>query len=148
AAFDYCSHLTNLVIGTAVTNIGNSAFSSCTSLPRIIIPDNLIHLETRAFASCDSLTNVHLGKAVADIADDTFLFCPRLASITVDPGNTVYSDQAGVLFNQAKTALLLYPGGLTGNYTVPSEVTAIAPGAFRYDNQLTGVAIPDSVTNI
>ena len=48
-------------------------------------------------------------------------------------GNTNFkTDDNGVLFNEGGTTLIAYPGGsaMRDEYTVPSDVTAIADGAF------------------
>jgi hypothetical protein len=66
----------------------------------------------------------------------------------VDTANSFYSSLNGVLFNQGQTALLQYPGGLEGGYTIPYGVINIGDFAFAWCIQLTNVTIPNSVTSI
>ena len=40
-AFSYCSSLTNITIPNSVTEIGECAFSGCSSLKNITIPNNV-----------------------------------------------------------------------------------------------------------
>jgi len=83
-----------------------------------------------------------------DKAEDVFDEATGLTSITVDEANSVYSSEDGVLFNKAKTKLLLCPEGKSGSYTIPSSVTDIVYCAFENCAKLTSVTIPDSVTSI
>ncbi|MDR3189106.1 MAG: leucine-rich repeat domain-containing protein, partial [Prevotellaceae bacterium] len=71
-----------------------------------------------------------------------------LTSINVDADNTAYVSENGVLFNKSKTALISYPAGKSGSYTIPASVTAIGNGAFYCCRGLTSVTIPASVTAI
>jgi hypothetical protein len=83
-----------------------------------------------------------------DKAEDAFDGATGLTSITVDEDNGIYSSADGVLFNKAKTTLLLCPEGKSGSYTIPSSVTGIVYCAFENCARLTSVTIPDSVTSI
>jgi hypothetical protein len=71
-----------------------------------------------------------------------------LTSLVVDPGNPNYSSQDGVIYNKAKTALVQYPAGKPGGYTIPATVTSSEPSAFAYCPNLTSVTIPNSVTSL
>ena len=53
-----------------------------------------------------------------------------------------------MLFNKSQTTLIQFPGGRTGNYTIPNGVTSIGDWAFFSCSGLTNVTIPDSVNNI
>ncbi len=48
--------VTELVIPTTVTSIGNYAFSGCISLTNVIIPSSVIYIGDRAFHGCSNLT--------------------------------------------------------------------------------------------
>jgi hypothetical protein len=52
------------------------------------------------------------------------------------------------LYNKDKTALVGYPPGKTGAFTIPDGVTEIGSWAFENCAKLTNVIIPDSVTII
>ncbi len=66
----------------------------------------------------------------------------------MDPLNTVYSSLEGVLFNKDQTALIQYPIGKKGSYTIPSSVKTIENDAFINCVGLSSVTIPDSVTYV
>lgn len=58
-AFSKCTSLTNITIPDSVTSIGNYAFDSCTSLTSVTIPDSVTSIRIYAFQGCTSLTEIH-----------------------------------------------------------------------------------------
>ena len=58
SAFSDCSSLTSIVIPDSVTSIGICAFSGCSSLTSIVIPDGVTSIAWRAFRDCSSLTSI------------------------------------------------------------------------------------------
>ncbi len=86
--------LTNVTIGTNVTDIGQGAFSGCTGLTSITIPNSVASIGNEAFADCSSLTNVTIGNHVASIGDSAFFTCTNLISITIP--NSVTNIGGGV----------------------------------------------------
>jgi hypothetical protein len=136
------------ITGLPVTSIGDSAFSGCTSLANVTIPDSVTSIGHSAFQYCTSLTSVTIPKGVAKIGDLAFAMCHSLTTITVDTLNPWYRSVDGILFDKSTNTLIQYPGGKAGSYTVPNTVTSIGNYAFHYCFSLTQVTIPDSVTNI
>jgi hypothetical protein len=57
-AFSNCSLMTSITIPNGVTTIGNSAFILCSKLASINIPNSVTSIGTAAFASCSSLTSI------------------------------------------------------------------------------------------
>jgi hypothetical protein len=69
-----------------ITTIGDDAFYECTSLKKVVIPDNVTAIGRRAFYGCTSLTTVDIPGGVATIGDCAFYGCPLL----LKPGGNVY----------------------------------------------------------
>ena len=130
----------------------------CTDNPNTVdIPATVSHdgaeyrvtgISGKAFAGCDALTQVNVGINVTDIAGNAFAGT-ALAAINVDGGNTAYSSENGVLFDKAKTTLLLYPWGKTDtSYSVPDGVTAIGREAAAGCTSLTELTLAESVATV
>jgi hypothetical protein len=148
SAFDNCSSLTSVTIPGSVTNIGNCAFYDCAALTNATIANGVISLGASAFSYCTSLAGVTIPASLTNIAQQAFAYCPSLMAITVDPANPSYSSLNGVLFDKSQSTLIAYPGGLGGNYTIPSTVTTLGDYAFYGCGGLVSVTIPAGVTNL
>jgi BspA type Leucine rich repeat region (6 copies) len=137
--------------GWPVTTIGDYAFTRCTRLTSVTIPNSVTSIGYGAFSVCASLTSVTIPDSVTTIGDYAFYGCTSLMTITVDALNNAYGSVDGVLFNKGQTTLIQYPGGRAGSYTIPQSVTRIWGGwggAFSGCTKLTSVAIGNSVTNV
>jgi hypothetical protein len=119
--------------GYSVTSIGTRAFGYNTNLIDIVIGRNVTN------AGSSYVPGAHIGP---------FALCFGLQAITVDTNNPVYSSSAGVLYDRSRTALLEYPLGKTGSYTIPDGVRTIGETAFSFCNGLSSILMPTSLTNI
>lgn len=70
----------SVVSGTRV--IADMAFSTCTSLSSIVIPDTVVYLGEYAFRGCEKLSSVTIGNGVKTIGIYAFKDCPALKNIT------------------------------------------------------------------
>ena len=59
----------------SVTNIGYGAFSSCTSLTSIEIPNSVTIIGNSAFHNCSSLTSIEFPNSVTTIEEGAFCGC-------------------------------------------------------------------------
>ena len=62
-------------IRKGVEVIGNSAFSFCSSLTNINIPNSVTNIGYTAFMYCKSLTNINIPNSVTNIGDSAFYCC-------------------------------------------------------------------------
>ena len=120
----------------SVTSIGSRAFSYCTGLTSVTIPNSVTSIGSRAFYYCSGLTSVTIGNSVTSIGDDAFYNCSGLTSVTIPNSVTSIGSRA-----------FSYCRGLT-SVTIPNSVTSNGYEAFSYCRGLTEVTIPNSVTKI
>jgi hypothetical protein len=147
-AFMNCVNLKTATIGNTVTEIEQYAFYDCSALEAITVPDSVTTIHYVAFMNCVNLKTVNIGSSVTEIVEGAFAGCSGLETITVDADNTAYVSVDGVLFNNDKTALLLYPGGKKDVtlYKIPNGVTRL--GSFGKNGYLQSIALPSDVRNI
>ncbi len=135
-AFSGCTGLTNMTIPDSVTSIGQGAFYGCTGLTSITIPDSVTSIGQRAFSDCTGLTSITIPDSVTSIGRGAFSGCTGLTSITILSGVTSIGEYA---FSDCT--------GLT-SIMIPGSVTGIGEYAFSGCTGLTSITIPDSVTSI
>jgi len=133
-------------MGKGPADIGAYAFAGCSSLTDVTLGNHVVRIGDWAFIST-GLIGVLIPSSVTSIGAGAFRSCARLTGNDVDPLNPAYSSVDGILFNKNQTAIIGYPAGRAGGYTIPNGVTAIGAGAFS-GCPLTSVVIPDSVTSI
>lgn len=129
-------NLVKVEIGTKATSIGNDAFTGCSSLTTIIIPDSVTSIYDGAFAWCSNLTSIAIPNSVTSIQDGTFSGCYHLATITI--GNSITSI-GNYAFNSCSNLTSI---------SIPDSVESIGSRTFDSCYNLTSISIPDSVENI
>lgn len=72
---------------TGMTSIPSSAFSDCSELLSIKLPDNIISINDTAFARCQSLREIHIPASIESIGTRVFYYCQSLREIHI-PANT------------------------------------------------------------
>ena len=92
----HCSGLTNVTIGSGVTNILGNAFWACTEIRNVTLSQSALALEMRkVFPSAyASITNVTISTDVTCIPENAFYGCAGLADITIPEGVTDIGDRA------------------------------------------------------
>ena len=149
----------------SVTSIGDYAFSFCTGLTSVTIPNNVTNIANYAFDSCSGLTSVTIGNSVTTIGASTFYGCSNLTSVTINSNAVVsknytsYWSLGGIFGEQVKEYVLGDAVTSIGDYaffschsltsvTIPESVTSIGGYAFASCGGLTSVTIPNAVTSI
>ena len=166
-AFFGCDSLSEIVIPSSVTSIGDDAFSRCHSLSEIVIPSSVTSIGDHAFSGCDSLSEIVIPSSVTSIGDYAFSGCSSLKYISIPKSviglngnpfvkwkgnleclspNFVYEDD--ILFNKDKSRIISFRNQNIESYVIPSSVTSIGDWAFSNCDSLSEIVIPSSVTSI
>ena len=135
SAFSSCSRLTSVSIPDSVTSIGDRAFRYCSSLTSVTIPDSVTSIEGWTFDYCGSLTSLTIPDSVTSIGKKAFAHCSSLTSVTIGNSVTSIGD------------LAFYDSVSLTSVTIPDSVISIGSRAFEYCG-LTSVIIGMSVTSI
>ena len=133
-----------------LAEVGDFAFDT-TALTSATLPDSVTSIGKGAFSADTALTSVHLGSGIATIGESAFVGSNNLASLTVDPANTVYSVEDGALYGKGdagRTLVLYLPTKTDTDVTVPEGTTAIADAAFANNSSLRRVVLPEGLTTI
>jgi hypothetical protein len=135
-AFSNCTNLTGITLPDSVSTIGDRAFFRCTSLTEITIPDSVTSIGTSAFLACSSLTSLTIGNGVTSFNGFDFSGYKNLTSVSI--GNGVTS--IGIRAFENCTSLI--------SITIPNKVDRIGNYAFSHCTSLTSVIIGSGVTVI
>ncbi len=136
SAFSDCSGLISIDIPNSVTSIGGGAFYNCSGLTSIAIPNSVTSIGSGAFFYCSSLTSIDIPNSVTEIGMNAFNSCTGLTSIVMPEYLTKINEGT---FSDCTS--------LTG-IDIPNSVTEIGNFAFYKCSGLTSIDIPNSVTEI
>ena len=106
SAFSVCSSLTSVTIPNSVTTIEGGAFSNCRSLTSVTIPNSVTTIGNNAFSGCSSLTSVVIPNSVTEIGYFAFYGCSSLKSVTI--GNHVTNINSNAFYNTTNVAKVIW----------------------------------------
>ncbi|MCR5836304.1 MAG: leucine-rich repeat protein [Lachnospiraceae bacterium] len=137
-----------VIIEEGITNIGSTVFWKA-GIKKIQLPSSLESVGYGTFWGCSKLTEINIPKSFKNMGQIAFEKCCALKNITVDEENQDYSSENGVLYNKAKTKLILYPAGREeDSFSIPNTVTELGEYAFDYNQNLKYIGIPAMLTSL
>ena len=122
--------------GYSVWSIGSGAFSGCSGLTSVTIPDGVTRIEDYGFYGCGGLKEVRIPRGIPYIENGVFGYCSGLTNIVIPDSVTAIEDSAFYECNDLRSL------------TIPDSVRSIGSVAFCGCYRLTDVTIPNSVKNI
>ena len=142
-AFSWCSSLQSVTIPDSVTSIGNRTFENCSSLQSVTIPDSVTSIGDWAFEDCSFLQSVTIPDSVTSIGDKAFYGCSSLQSVTIPKSVTIIK---GNPFSDCPARVINHSNHFTifeGNLYTSDKRKLIS-----YLSKGENFIIPDSVTSI
>ena len=132
-AFYGAELLTSVTLGDKVKELSYGAFSCCSSLKEINIPNNVEIIGPFAFESCIELETITIGNSVKEIGESAFSECISLTEIVI-PGTVRHI--ADSLFNECSNL---------GSVTFENGVESIGRWPFAGCDNLVNVTLPESI---
>lgn len=149
-----------------VTYIGKYAFSNCSELTSVTLPDGITEIQEKAFYA-SGIKDLHLPSSVnfigkrafenmkeletinipAQVTYDASIFSNNesLKAINVDEGHKTLCSVDGIMFSKDKTILYIFPSGRGGTYIIPDNVKSIENTAFDDCSESTTIIIEHSL---
>ena len=129
----------NVYNNKPVTSIAQSAFSGCTSLIKVTLPEGITNIGSYAFYDCSNLTTVNIPESMTSIGTLPFKGCEKLTYNTFDNGNYL---------GNIENKYLYLANAVNKNITsveINENTKIIGNYAFAECEGLTTVTVPDSV---
>ena len=133
-AFYKYENLVSVILGSSVKDIGEYAFSDCTSLEMISL-GGVNHIQSNAFARCFSLKSIRLPKTLQSIDDKAFYRCSSLLSVHIPES---VSHLGNMIFT--------YCDKLVGA-SIHAKVDSVPEWTFLGCESLSEVVLGDNITS-
>ena len=135
-AFSGCTKLKSIKIPEGAIRISIYAFYNCSSLTDITIPDSLKEIGWYAFGGCSSLEHIEIPDSVTWVGDDAFAYCSKLKNIAMPKSISKVNDW------------IFYGCSNLESITLHDGIKSIGIYAFYDCTKLKEIAIPSSVKSI
>ncbi len=119
-------------IENGITKIGAAAFENCENLTRVDIPASVTQIGNSAFSGCKGLKSVTLPGGLTRIGENAFR-STGLEGIGIPATVKTIEEQA-------------FSGCKLTHVVVPEGVQTIQDNAFEYNDKMTAVSLPASMT--
>ncbi len=142
-AFSFCTSLKSIDLPN-VKSIA-TAFYGCTSLEYANYGDDLTSLGSMAFKNCSSLKKVYYPARLTANVNDAFDGCTGVEEYVVASDNPAYaSDEYGVMYVKSKAYAIKYPtANKQTEYVMPASVVSMAANIFENATYLEKVTMPN-----
>ena len=135
-AFSGCTMLTSVTLPNNLTAMRDKLFYKCTSLTKMVFPDTVTSAGESVFFGCSSLSSITFGKGIENIGSYMFFGCTSLTTINIPDSITMIDSYAFKNCTGLKSV------------TIGKEVTSIGSFAFEGCAKLTSVTIGEKVSSI
>ena len=138
SAFSDCTGIESIDIPEGIKNIGENAFYGCTGLYSVTIPESIDYINPTAFKGCRNIETVYLPygiEAESFLSDNIYGLCVWGYSKTED-GVKIIGWESGDVIIEIPEKINNYP------------VTAIGNSVFKDCSEVVSISIPESIKSI
>ena len=140
--FSQSLNLLRVTLPKIYVSIGKELFSNCPVLEKVELPANLLSIPEGTFYLCGNLKEVAIPTSVTEIGDSAFSGCSLLANIQLFNGIKLgesggYEDGSQAILESTKTG-----------YNLPSKLERIGSSAFKDNQLMTKISVPNTVVSI
>lgn len=157
--FAHITAMKQLTVGPNVGIIGKYAFTGCSGLPKVYLPDNITSVGLSAFRDCAALDTLRLSDRLVSVGEQSFMNCTTLKDVTLPASLDALSDQtfAGctslVNVNLGKTLNTIGPSAFSGctslrTIDIPESVYGFGVGSFSNCTTLDHITLPKGIKSI
>ncbi len=176
-AFGACPNLSSIEIPSAVSSIGEYAFSGDIGLESVTFEsgvssltsigdkafegaaftefafpeaNGLIALGEQLFASCTALTTIHISKSISALTN-VFVGCGTIQFVVVDPGNEYFragEEGDGALYDKSTGQVQLIYAQLGETFTFAEGTINVGASLLANQTEVKTLLIPASVIRI
>lgn len=133
---EYSDIITSITIDYGVTSIGASAFTGCSNVQQINIPDSVEHIDPYAFSFCNGLHTVKLPASLTLISEELFAECANLKNIDIP--DTVTEIGTNAFLRCTAFSLTELPDG----------IKSIGAAAFENCGSIENLELPKTLESI
>jgi hypothetical protein len=157
-SFVRCQSLKTVTFGVSLSELGKWAFSDCSHLAEVILPDGMREVGTGVFHYCTSLKNMDLGKGIKRLRRSAFSNCSSLVQVFAGYVTRVGKGAFGwctslesVTFGNGMTKL----GEMAFHECTSLQIVKLGRGlirleryAFKDCSSLVEIVLPDEVKEV
>ena len=146
-AFGSSIKLKKVTLPSTLKRIGEYAFAGCINLKEINFPQGLEEIGNGAFSLTSDIAVINLPSSVREIGTFAFSGSSGITAINVDPENTAFRSEDGILYSADGKTLIQCPPKKKGDITVLEITAEIGMGAF-VRSEMSSIHIGAGVTYI
>ena len=113
------------------------------------IPSTVKTIDDTAFLYCNNIKSIIISENVEKIGEASFGYCKNLTSISLNPSNSNFIIEDGILYDKDKTrAIICIRDQQEESYDLPATVKKIDQSAFLGCDNVKNITLPDELNNI
>ena len=154
-AFSQCTGLTGVNIPNSIIYIGRYAFAGCRSLTSVNYSSSVPYIDNYVFSDCSSLTSIDIPNTVTSIGYKAFSGCSSVTRISIPISVTTIDDYAFSGCNPTELIWNVRHCFSNGNMSTSNiesltigNEVEVLPRHFAAGSSITQLVIPESVTTI